>query len=65
MSAEGYIPLAIGAYFFLIGCRRLPIPKGGISDWLDPASRERFRAALRPFGLGLIVVGLMMSLTFR
>ena len=57
MSAEGYIWLVVGAYFVLIGAGRLPVPKGGIGDWFDEASHERFRLALRPFGVALMVVG--------
>jgi hypothetical protein len=57
MNAEGYLWIAAGFYFVMIGCGRLPVPKGGIGDWFDAASRERFRRALCPAGLGLIVVG--------
>ena len=58
MRLEGYMWMATGAYVTLIGCGRLPLPKGGIGDWFDAAGRERFRLALRPFGVGLIVLGL-------
>jgi hypothetical protein len=62
MSAEDYLWMAIGAYFVLIGCGRLPVPKGGIGDWFDEASRERFRLSLRPLGVGLIVFGVAICL---
>jgi hypothetical protein len=51
MSAEGHICLAIGAYFVLIGCGRLPVPTWGISGWFDAGGRERFAIA-SPFHAG-------------
>jgi hypothetical protein len=47
MRAEGHICMAVEVYFARIGCGRLPVPKGGIGDWLDAASRERFATASR------------------
>jgi len=60
MIAEGCIWVVVGAYFVLIGCGRLPLPRGGIGDWFDAVSRERFRLALQPFGVGFIGIGLTM-----
>ena len=62
MSAEGYIWLTIGAYLFLIGCRRLPMPNGGIGDLFDLVSRERIQKSLRFWGVSIIVVGVMIYL---
>jgi hypothetical protein len=63
MTAEGFIWLAVGTYLVLVGCGRLPVPPGGAADWFEGASRERFRLALRPLGVGLIIVG--VGLGFR
>lgn len=62
MNAESLIWLVVGVYFLLVGWERLPLPRGGIADWFDVASQERFRLALRPLGCGLILIGLGFDL---
>jgi hypothetical protein len=39
--------MEMGAYFVLIGCGRLPVPKEGFGDWYDAAGRERYATASR------------------
>ena len=62
MNAESIIWVAVGVYFLFVGCGRLPLPRGGIADWFDVASQERFRLALRPLGSGVILIGLGLGL---
>ena len=56
MNAESFIWQGFGVYFLLVGWGRLPLPRGGIADWFDVASQERFRLAL-----GLLAPGLFWS----